>query len=184
MKSNTVSMRGSGKLVKSNTVSIRDSGKRTQFETGSLKEIVVGRGRYDLLPLSTLSRFTEYEEVSIVLAQIDKALHADSIDDKIDSLDSALRAMIKQFTGQPYIEGVIHDLAVLYEAGAIKYAERDWEKGRPMEVFIDSTLRHFFQALNGQTDEDHKTAAMWNLLGCIDTIIRLPEMAYTIKKVE
>jgi hypothetical protein len=64
----------------------------------------------------------------------------------------------------------IHRLAQHYENGAIKYDDRNWEKGIPIKSFIDSGLRHFFQFLAGKTDEDHAAAAAWNLMGAMHTI--------------
>lgn len=55
--------------------------------------------------------------------------------------------------------------AQLYERGAIKYAERNWEKGQPMSVFIDCAMRHLFKHLAGMRDEDHLAAARWNIGG-------------------
>ena len=63
----------------------------------------------------------------------------------------------------------IHRLAQLFERGAIKYADRNWEKGMPLHCFIDSGLRHAFQAGAGEQDEDHLIAAAWNFL-CAATI--------------
>ena len=58
-------------------------------------------------------------------------------------------------------------LAKHYEAGAKKYEDRNWEKGIPISVMIDSGLRHIFKYLDGQTDEDHLAAAAWNILGAM-----------------
>ena len=52
-----------------------------------------------------------------------------------------------------------------------------------MIVYVNSILRHFFQYVNGETDEDHKAAVVWNLMTCIDTIRRLPSMTYTLKEI-
>lgn len=58
----------------------------------------------------------------------------------------------------------IHRLAQLFERGAEKYGENNWQKGIPLSVFIDSGIRHSFQAGNGEQDEDHLIAAAWNFL--------------------
>jgi len=58
----------------------------------------------------------------------------------------------------------LHRLAQLFERGAVKYAARNWEKGMPLSKFMDSGLRHAFQANDGQVDEDHLIAAAWNFL--------------------
>lgn len=54
-----------------------------------------------------------------------------------------------------------------YEAGAAKYEARNWEKGIPISVMMDSGLRHLLKYMDGQTDEDHLCAAVWNLLGAM-----------------
>jgi len=54
-------------------------------------------------------------------------------------------------------------LALIYEAGAIKYDPRNWEKGAPISRFIDSALRHINQFKEGKRDEDHIAQACWNL---------------------
>jgi len=96
---------------------LHDSGNRTVYSTGSLKDVVEGKGRFDLLsPIS------------------------------------------------------LHRLAVVLEKGAIKYGDpRDWEKGRPLSVFLDSALRHLFQVSLGNVDEDHIAQAFWNIHGFIHT---------------
>lgn len=60
-------------------------------------------------------------------------------------------------------------IAKILEAGAIKYSERNWERGMPVSNYIDSALRHTFQYLAGLRDEDHLGQAAWNLLSAIHT---------------
>ena len=60
---------------------------------------------------------------------------------------------------------VLLRLARHYENGAKKYDERNWEKGIPASRFADSALRHMFKYMDGQDDEDHLIAAIWNLCG-------------------
>lgn len=63
-----------------------------------------------------------------------------------------------------------------YEAGAQKYAERNWERGIPTHSFADSALRHLFKYMDGWDDEDHLIAAIWNLCGLAWTEEKLPHM--------
>jgi hypothetical protein len=42
---------------------------------------------------------------------------------------------------------------------------RNWERGIDVTRMFDSALRHAFQALAGDQDEDHLAAAVFNLLG-------------------
>ncbi len=56
-----------------------------------------------------------------------------------------------------------------FEAGATKYGDRNWERGQPISRYLDSALRHTFNHLEGQRDEDHLAAAAWNILAAIET---------------
>jgi hypothetical protein len=64
-------------------------------------------------------------------------------------------------------------LAIHYEKGARKYADRNWEKGIPIGEFIDSGLRHINQFLDGQDDENHLIAGLWNIFCAYETILRI-----------
>lgn len=57
----------------------------------------------------------------------------------------------------------IHELAVHSEQGAIKYGERNCEKGIPLSSLIDSAIRHLSCYMRGMTDENHLRAAMRNI---------------------
>lgn len=63
-----------------------------------------------------------------------------------------------------------------FEAGAVKYGDRNWERGIPLNSFIDSALRHIFKYLDGQTDEDHLCAASWNLDAAMWTEEKRPDL--------
>lgn len=60
-------------------------------------------------------------------------------------------------------------VAGVYERGAAKYGDRNYEKGIPLTRYLDSALRHTFQVLEGNLDEDHAAQAAWNLLAFIQT---------------
>lgn len=56
----------------------------------------------------------------------------------------------------------------LLTRGAVKYAKRNWMKAsgeEEYERFQESAVRHFFQWLNGDTDEDHAAAVFFNING-------------------
>lgn len=66
------------------------------------------------------------------------------------------------------------------ENGAVKYGERNWEKGQPLSRYIDSAIRHIQKYLMGNRDEDHLAAARWNIGALMHTehmisIGKLPE---------
>lgn len=106
-----------------NQCSIKDSGSRREFETGALRDIQLGKGRYDLLPWEA-----------------------------------------------------IHELALHCEAGALKYGERNCEKGIPIHSLIDSAFRHLSCYMRGETDEPHLRATMWNIAFAIWMEKKKPEM--------
>lgn len=55
-----------------------------------------------------------------------------------------------------------------YENGAKKYGRWNYTKGIPISSFLDSALRHLFKYLDGWDDEDHLSAAAFNILGAME----------------
>lgn len=58
--------------------------------------------------------------------------------------------------------------AELMARGATKYGERNWEKAETEEElnrFKSSAFRHFMQYLDGEDDEDHAAAVLFNIGG-------------------
>lgn len=102
---------------------IEDSGNRTEFDTGAVRDIHIGKGRYDLLPWNA-----------------------------------------------------IDELAKHCENGAIKYGERNCEKGIPMHSFLDSASRHISSYMRGMKNEPHLRAALWNIAMAIETELLHPEL--------
>ena len=66
----------------------------------------------------------------------------------------------------------IGEVAKHFEAGATKYAERNWELGQPVSRFLNSALRHIFKWLAGMQDERHDRAAAWNILAAMEVSYR------------
>jgi hypothetical protein len=64
-------------------------------------------------------------------------------------------------------------LAKHYENGAIKYGDRNWEKGQPLSRYLDSAFRHLICVLEGQTDEDHVSAVSWNMFAYLTTLDKI-----------
>jgi hypothetical protein len=60
-------------------------------------------------------------------------------------------------------------LARHYENGAIKYGDKNWERGQPLSRYLDSCIRHAIGVLEGLTDEDHASAVSWNIFAYIAT---------------
>lgn len=58
-------------------------------------------------------------------------------------------------------------IAKWYELGAMKYADRNWEKGIPFGRLIQSALRHMIRWMKGDRSEDHLAAVCWNVMAMI-----------------
>ena len=70
----------------------------------------------------------------------------------------------------------IMEVARHCEEGALKYGERNVEKGIPIHSLIDSALRHLAKYMMGRTDEPHLRAAAWNVLYALWMELERPEM--------
>lgn len=70
----------------------------------------------------------------------------------------------------------IHDVAKHCEDGALKYGERNVDKGIPQHSLIDSAFRHLKKYLCGETDEPHLRAAAWNVLWALEQETTHPEL--------
>ena len=154
---------------------IKDSGNRTEFEvngvkTGAVRDIQDDKGRCDLLPLDVVAYLYEQTPPSAVLYLIADFMESG---DK-ESLAKALRefADMKEIS----ISNMLLEVSMHYKQGAEKYGERNWEKGIPLHSYIDSGVRHFMKHIDGQTDERHDRAFVWNMLGAIWTMVHKPEM--------
>lgn len=58
--------------------------------------------------------------------------------------------------------------ADLMQRGAVKYEERNWEKAKTKEElarYRESAYRHFMAWLDGEEDEDHAAAILFNVGG-------------------
>ena len=63
-----------------------------------------------------------------------------------------------------------------YENGAEKYERWNFRKGIPVSSFIDSACRHLAKYQCGCDDEDHLSAAAFNILGAMLMENTMPEM--------
>ena len=70
----------------------------------------------------------------------------------------------------------IRRLAEHYERGADKYGDRNWELGQPSSRYLDSLLRHAFRYADGERDEDHLSAIVFNAFGIMFAEEYKPEL--------
>ena len=138
---------------------ILDSGNRREFESGAVRDITEGKGRCDLLPLDIAGEVCGSPVLYYISEYIRKG-------DK-ESIVSAIQLFSCETFGTTYT--ALLELSKHYEAGAIKYSERNWEKGIPCHCYIDSGVRHYLKWLRGDTDEPHDRAFLWNMYGLLWT---------------
>ena len=70
----------------------------------------------------------------------------------------------------------IIELSKHCENGALKYGERNVDKGIPQHSLIDSGMRHLVKYLRGDVDENHLVAAAWNIMWALNQEIEHPEL--------
>lgn len=89
-----------------------------------------------------------------------------------DSQNGKPRFDLTMPEGVPYEEQMLTRFAVHMGKGAEKYEDRNWEKFGDEESLARakaSLLRHAFQLVSGEEDEDHASAIFFNAM-CIEFI--------------
>jgi len=61
------------------------------------------------------------------------------------------------------------------EEGAKKYSARDWDKGIPQSMLLDSAMRHLLQFMKGENNENHLVACATNILQLIEQEEKIKE---------
>lgn len=85
--------------------------------------------------------------------------------DPLASFSTAMRS--PDYSTLPFY--ALTRLAKHYENGAVKYGDHNWRLGQPFSRYISSALRHLCKYAQGWTDEDHLSAAAWNVLAILET---------------
>lgn len=165
------------------TKKILDSGSRRQFESGAVRDIQEGKGRCDLLPLNEISDFVneifserkmEYDNRQfLIYSNVLTCLNDFMIKGNKQDIYRAVLTFAEYVYKDPFT--AIIELSKHYEAGAKKYAERNWEQGIPCHCFMDSGIRHLTKYFRGDEDEPHERAFLWNMFGLVWTIENHPE---------
>lgn len=152
---------------------IKDSGNRTQYATGAVRDIQDDKGRCDLLPLDVVTKLFSMDcedGQDDVLRAISDFVKTGETVHLYDAINCFCEIM-DLTTPQLLLEVSMH-----YKQGAEKYGEYNWQKGIPLHSYIDSGVRHFLKYTDGQTDERHDRAFVWNMFGAIWTMEHRPEM--------
>lgn len=161
---------------------ILDSGERVKFDSGAVRDIKEGKGRMDLVPLSVVSYLfhsNQNIEYSIIFSHLDSYIWKHDPQELV----LALNIFIKLHYNGDLCSAIL-DVSKHYESGALKYGERNWEKGIPLHSYVDSACRHLIKCIRGDTDENHVRAFMWNLLGAMWTQQHHPECMDLPEKVD
>lgn len=78
----------------------------------------------------------------------------------------------------------IIELSKHCENGALKYGERNIDRGCPINSLLDSAFRHLAKYMEGHTDEPHLVAALWNIAWAVQFENTKPEMQNIPNRIE
>ena len=70
----------------------------------------------------------------------------------------------------------IVELSKHCEKGALKYGERNIDKGVPMHSLLDSAFRHLAMYMEGKKDEPHLVSALWNIAWAVQFEKEMPDI--------
>lgn len=156
---------------------IKDSGERREFETGAVRDMAEGKGRFDLMPLSEMANlFGKDERLYSIITDLSWMLDPESKCPEPFSTNAIYNFVaycknkdLEDVTLSDIAEYML-EVAVHFEEGAKKYGEHNWEKGIPLNSYIDSATRHLMKYVSGMTDERHDRAFLWNILAYAYTV--------------
>ena len=141
---------------------ILDSGARREFSTGAVRDISDSKGRPTLMPLKVVSHLLGKQTGDYIF----QCLAAFTETGETRYLYGALIKFVTlAYGGEP--ETMILEVAIHFEEGAKKYGENNWQKGLPVNCYLDSAIRHYLKYRRGDTDEPHDRAFVWNRMCCI-----------------
>ena len=141
---------------------IKDSGERREFSTGAVRDIQEGKGRPSLIPLMVVAQLLEenlgWDDVIGGIA-----------DFAATGKTAGLYRAVTRFAAVAFggIETMLLELSIHFEEGAKKYGENNWQKGLPVNCYLDSAIRHYLKWRRGDKDEPHHRAFCWNIICCI-----------------
>lgn len=174
---------------------IKDSGYRREFESGAVRDIVEGKGRCDLVPLSSasiliFSSYSPVPDIDFIKRNIEKIV-LEALDEYVVRFNEGIEVQEHQLSKvvQNFLfarswtkQDAFLEVSKHYEEGAKKYGEYNWQKGIPCHSYIDSAIRHLMKWSRGDTDEPHDRAFLWNILSLHWTTINHPELVDFINK--
>ena len=173
---------------------IKDSGQRREFESGAVRDIVEGKGRCDLVPLSSaailiFSSVSPVPDIDYIDTHIEKIVlealdaYISRFNEGIEVQERQLSKVVQNFlmTRRWSKYDAFLEVSKHYEEGAKKYGEYNWQKGIPCHSYIDSAIRHLMKWCRGDKDEPHDRAFLWNILSLHWTTVNHLELVDFIK---
>lgn len=154
---------------------LKDSGNRREFDTGAVRDMAKGKGRCDLLPLDVADNLIAYfndGETSGVI----KAVYKFKTTGDPTWLGIALYHACLQNGIFPDVYTLLLEVSKQFEDGAAKYGDNNWQKGIPVNVYVDSGVRHYLKYSRGDRDEPHDRAFAWNMVCAIWTCDHMPNL--------
>lgn len=140
-------------------MSILDSGCRHEFASGAVRDIQVGKGRCDLVPLDVAAELTTDTILGCISAFQET--------NKTEYLYRALSYFARRYDS---VYDMLLEVAIHFEEGSEKYGPDNWKRGIPWERYVDSSVRHYWKWMRGDDDENHDRAFVWNIMCLIWTV--------------
>lgn len=141
-------------------MAIKDSGARRSFATGAVRDIADLKGRPSLMPLGVVTAIIG--PASNIMFKLYRFYETR----RTSYLYQALETFAQIAYGGS-IETMLLEVSIHFEEGAAKYGDNNWQKGIPVDCYMDSAIRHYLKYRRGDNDEPHDRAFVWNLMCCI-----------------
>jgi hypothetical protein len=155
---------------------LKDSGERREFATGAVRDASAGKGRCDLIPLDIAEDIINYSYEAGEVTPIGFMFFVETYI-RTGEPHALCMAFLKFCAHRGWdVNTAFLEVSKHYEAGALKYADRNWEKGIPLHCYIDSAIRHYFKWRRRDDDEPHDRAVLWNLIGALWTAHHMEEL--------
>ncbi len=155
---------------------IKDSGERRTFESGAVRDIQADKGACWMLPLDEIADFIDqmslyHPDFYICLILADIACFIRTREAKHIHHAIGVFCAIHDWS----IASMLLELSKHFEEGAEKYDAFNWCLGIKAHCYVDSSIRHLLKWADGQTDEPHDRAFVWNLFCLLWTVHNRPE---------
>lgn len=140
---------------------ITDSGNRTEFNSGAVRDMQEDKGWFCVMPLDVVSELMGGDYILTQIAQF------------VETREEVyLYNILENYAhiGFKNELDMLLEVSIHFKNGAEKYGVYNWQKGIPINSYIDSMTRHYLKWKYKQNDERHDRAFVWNVLCCLWTL--------------